>query len=104
MAIDGVDAIPPTAHEWCQANVEPAAAEADYVSVTALCAALALTVRVAYVDGAPLGDRGGHGVTWHEFDGPTLRASQPGDAPLSATNEEEILLLYRPGHYDLLHR
>jgi ubiquitin thioesterase protein OTUB1 len=98
-------AMPASAREYCQNNVEPVASEADHVSVTALCAALSLVVRVAYVDGgAPAAAE--HDaqplVTWHEFDGPTLREQTIDSSPIP-TNAPPIHLLYRPGHYDLLY-
>lgn len=90
MAVSSSDTLPSSAKEYVRACVEPSAAEADHVSITALCASLRLRVRVAYLDGA-VGE--GHGVTFHDF-------ALPSD---NNQGEAVITLLYRPGHYDLLY-
>jgi ubiquitin thioesterase protein OTUB1 len=77
--------------EYTIRNVDNPGAEAEHVSITALCAALGLRVKVAYLDGG----FGGELVTFHEF----------GDEPELPNSATPVLhLLYRPGHYDLLSR
>ena len=73
-------------------NVDNPNSEAEHVSISALCAALGLRARVAYLDGGFGGD---HSVTFHDF-------GEPPELPSSAT--PVLHLLYRPGHYDLLSR
>jgi len=74
---------------FCENFVEATGREADHVQMTALSRVLRLNVKVAYLDGRnPDGT-----VDFVDFeysvDGPT------GDA---------IVLLYRPGHYDILNK
>lgn len=66
------------------AEVERAAEDADQVQIIALCRALRVRVRIAYLDASP-GD----------MQLLTLPADD-GDEPIVAE------LLYRPGHYDIL--
>jgi len=71
---------------FCENFVEAVDREADHVQITALARALRVNVSVAYLDGhAPDGR-----VDFVDF------ANAPGEPPL--------VLLYRPGHYDILNR
>jgi len=84
--------IHPETHErmgvraFCANIVEPLGKEADHVEIQALCAALQLNVDVAYLNGGSE-----EGVV--DFI-PFRYASESESLPL--------VLLYRPGHYDLL--
>lgn len=84
--------IHPETHEpmgveaFCANIVEPLGKEADHVEMQALCAALQLNVDVAYLNGGSE-----EGVV--DFI-PFRYASESESLPL--------VLLYRPGHYDLL--
>lgn len=68
--------------QFCQNNVEPAAANADQLQITALTDSFQVGTRVVYLDGSP-----GH-LNHHDF--------PDGVEPV-------IHLLYRPGHYDLMY-
>ena len=68
--------------QFCQNQVEPPAANADQLQVTALVDSFKIGTRVVYLDG-----NGGQ-LNHHDFP----EGVQP-----------EIHLLYRPGHYDLLY-
>ncbi|KIK94176.1 hypothetical protein PAXRUDRAFT_828261 [Paxillus rubicundulus Ve08.2h10] len=71
--------------------VEPLGKEADDIQVTALVQALKFHVKIAYLDGrSPNGQ-----VNFHDF------GLDAGDAP---GNSEPPVLLYRPGHYDILQK
>ncbi|TFY55447.1 hypothetical protein EVG20_g9315 [Dentipellis fragilis] len=75
-----------TPREFCESFVEAVGKEADHVQVTALSRALKINVSVAYLDGH---SSDGH-VDFVEF--------------VNARDEKEppLVLLYRPGHYDIL--
>ncbi|KAA1466805.1 cysteine proteinase [Dentipellis sp. KUC8613] len=75
-----------TPREFCESFVEAVGKEADHVQVTALSRALKINVSVAYLDGH---SADGH-VDFVEF--------------VNARDEKEppLVLLYRPGHYDIL--
>ncbi|KAK3093572.1 hypothetical protein FSP39_017552 [Pinctada imbricata] len=69
--------------EFCNQEVEPMGKESDHIHIIALTNALGVPVRVEYMDRGE-GDQCNH----HDFpDG-----SKPG-----------VILLYRPGHYDILY-
>lgn len=82
--------------DFCNRCVDAVETEADHVAITALCAALRLRVRVAYLDGGAGGAAGGQLVTFHEFGEAPPAGGEAEAAPL-------VHLLYRPGHYDLLY-
>ncbi|THH09672.1 hypothetical protein EW145_g1856 [Phellinidium pouzarii] len=75
--------------EFCERYVEACGKEADHVQITALTKVLKLNVEVAYLDGHS--DDGS--VSFVEFQ----------NVPLD-DNENPLVLLYRPGHYDILEK
>ncbi|KII84082.1 hypothetical protein PLICRDRAFT_118324 [Plicaturopsis crispa FD-325 SS-3] len=70
--------------EFCESFVEAVGKEADHVQIIALSRALEINVHIAYLDGRDTNGR----VEFVEFN------NAPGADPL--------ILLYRPGHYDIL--
>jgi len=75
---------------YCRSNVEAFGRESEEIHIIALSKALRVQVQVVYLDGSL---QGGGEATVHEFNG--------------ADGEEvigRIVLLYRPGHYDILYR
>lgn len=75
-----------TVKEYCSQEVEPMYRESDHLHISALTAALGVSVRVQYMD------RGEGGVVnHHDFGG-----GGGGGAP-------RLHILYRPGHYDILY-
>ncbi|KAI0270606.1 cysteine proteinase [Gloeopeniophorella convolvens] len=74
--------------EFCEAFVEALGKEADHVQIAALSRALRVNVSIAYLDGR---SADGH----VEF----VRFHNAIDE-----NEPPLVLLYRPGHYDVLDR
>ncbi|GMK53497.1 hypothetical protein CspeluHIS016_0100830 [Cutaneotrichosporon spelunceum] len=80
---------PVTPEQFCREEVEPCGKEADHAQIMALAAALAVPIRVAYLDRSEVGT--GDVINWVEFGS---------DA---ATDESRALtLLYRPGHFDVV--
>ncbi|KAH9948479.1 cysteine proteinase [Amylocystis lapponica] len=75
--------------DFCESFVEAVGKEADHVQMTALTQALKVNINVAYLDGRPHGSHDGtvDFVTFHNTD---------------EENTEPVILLYRPGHYDIL--
>jgi len=68
---------------FCEHFVEAGGKEADHVQMTALCRALKLNIDVAYLDGR--------------------RSDSVDFVPIRSVDEgDPIVLLYRPGHYDIL--
>lgn len=68
---------------FCAQEVDPMYRESDHIHISALTAALGVSVRVEYMD------RGnGEEVNHHDF--------PEGSPPF-------MHLLYRPGHYDILY-
>jgi len=76
-----------TIKQFCDTEVEAVNVDADQLQITALCAALGVGARIAYVDAAP-------GDVCREVVFP-----EDGRAP--APGAPTIRLLYRPGHYDI---
>ncbi|KAG0707232.1 peptidase C65 Otubain-domain-containing protein [Suillus ampliporus] len=72
--------------EFCRQYVDPLGKEADHVQVAALCRALKLHIRIAYLDG-------------HSPDG---QAHFQDITPPDDGKNEPLILIYRPGHYDVL--
>lgn len=69
--------------DFCQRFVDPVGVEADHMQILALCRELKVNLHIAYLDG-----RKSDSVDFHKME-------EGGDrAPL--------VLLYRPGHYDIL--
>ncbi|TCD68017.1 hypothetical protein EIP91_011628 [Steccherinum ochraceum] len=81
---------PITAQTFCENFVEPCGKEADDVQITVLTKALNFNIQVAYLDG-----RSSDGtVNFVEFQ---IAPPAPGAPP-------PPVLLYRPGHYDILEK
>lgn len=84
---------------FCARRVEPMGCESDHVHIVALTDALGVGVRVEYLDrseeeGAAEGGGGGSGggnPNHHDF------------VPEGAGSPPSVVLLYRPGHYDILY-
>jgi len=74
--------------EFCESLVEVLGKEADHVQLTAITQALRVNVKIAYLDGRSQDGR----VEFVTFN----HAKDENDPPL--------MLLYRPGHYDILDR
>jgi ubiquitin thioesterase protein OTUB1 len=71
--------------------------ESDHVHIIALSDALGVPIRVVHLDGS-VGDGGKNvEVNFHDFVPPS-----PGDEDEKV--EPYVVLLYRPGHYDILYR
>ncbi|KAK3278428.1 hypothetical protein CYMTET_13632, partial [Cymbomonas tetramitiformis] len=79
---------------FCRCNVEPLGEEADHIHITALTDALNVAIRVVYLDGSAMAALGGatSDVNHHDFIPESLGDVVP-----------NIVLLYRPGHYDILY-
>ncbi|KAI5118472.1 hypothetical protein M0805_003733 [Coniferiporia weirii] len=75
--------------EFCERYVEACGKEADHVQITALTKALKLNVEVAYLDG-------------HSSDGSVSFVPFQNVPPNDFENQ--LALLYRPGHYDILEK
>lgn len=73
-------------NSFCTAEVEPMDRECEQVQIIALTEMLQIPVRIEYLDGRPLAD--GEHLTQLCF-------------PEGV--ESQIVLLYRPGHYDILY-
>ncbi|CAG8756667.1 1565_t:CDS:2, partial [Dentiscutata erythropus] len=79
--------------EYCSKYVEGMDKEADHIHVLVLTRALKVPVEIAYMSGSDALDQ----VNFHEFY-PEEETSK-GTLPL-----KPLVLLYRPGHYDILYR
>jgi ubiquitin thioesterase protein OTUB1 len=79
--------------QFCRSSVEPMGEESDHVHISALSDALGVPVRVVYLDQS--GDINEKPVTVNHHD--FIPADRPGVDPY-------VVLLYRPGHYDILYR
>ncbi|PAV86138.1 hypothetical protein WR25_24443 [Diploscapter pachys] len=73
--------------EFCAMEIESMWKEADHLAITGLVHALDLGVRIEYMDRSAAPNGG-----WHY------------DFPPDQKDPAKIVLLYRPGHYDLLFR
>lgn len=71
---------------FCQTEVEPIDKEADQIQIMALLTYLEVPIRIIYLDG-------------------NLANVQPTSMTIPEDTKEEvrIVLLYRPGHYDILY-
>ncbi|KAF1895279.1 hypothetical protein Lal_00043925 [Lupinus albus] len=89
-----------TVEQFCKSYVEPMGEESDHVHITALSDALGVPIRVVYLDRSSC-DTGGVSVNHHDF------MPVDGDLPNASGSSEKknpfIMLLYRPGHYDILY-
>ncbi|EIM84270.1 cysteine proteinase [Stereum hirsutum FP-91666 SS1] len=74
--------------EFCNTQVEATGKEADHVQVTALSRVLRINVRVAYLDGRNPDGK----VDFVEFI----------NNETDVFGSDPLVLLYRPGHYDIL--
>lgn len=86
-----------TVQQFCRTSVEPMGEESDHVHIIALSDALGVPVRIVYLDSS-VGD-GGKNVEVNSHD---FTPSQP---PVLEGEKATPLavLLYRPGHYDILY-
>ncbi|XP_024995451.1 ubiquitin thioesterase otubain-like isoform X1 [Cynara cardunculus var. scolymus] len=92
-----------TVEQFCKTSVEPMGEESDHVHITALSDALGVPIRVVYLDRSSC-DTGSVSVNHHDFIpglGDTSKASTSSSGP---EKDPFIVLLYRPGHYDILYR
>ncbi|KZV89468.1 cysteine proteinase [Exidia glandulosa HHB12029] len=78
--------------EFCESFVEAIGREADHVQITALARALKVNVRIAYLDGRGSGDA----VEFVEFQ------NRIDGLESDSSGSNAVVLLYRPGHYDIL--
>jgi len=74
--------------DFCESSVEAMGREADHVQMSALTRALKVNLRVAYLSGR--GDE--EKVDFVEMN----------NVPEGQNGMKEVVLLYRPGHYDIL--
>jgi len=74
--------------DFCSAFVESIGKEADHVQIQAITTLLRLNIKVAYLDG-----RGGDDVDFVKF---------YNGVGMGESGIRELVLLYRPGHYDIL--
>ncbi|KAL3700631.1 hypothetical protein R1sor_018653 [Riccia sorocarpa] len=79
--------------QFCKASVEPMGEESDHVHITALSDALGVPIRVVYLDRSVGADGKNTDVNHHDF------------VPTEGSNVDipPVVLLYRPGHYDILY-
>ncbi|TPX32603.1 hypothetical protein SmJEL517_g04329 [Synchytrium microbalum] len=72
-------------------QVEPMAVESDNIHIVAMSSALGVNIKVANLD---LAETSGGDINYHEF--------SPMD-PVDIPNQPEVVLMYRPGHYDVIY-
>jgi ubiquitin thioesterase protein OTUB1 len=85
---DPMDVIP-----FCEIWVEGTGKEADHPQITALSRVLGVSVHVAYLStGVPFADESTTTVDFVKFE------------PEGADTSDPIVLLFRPGHYDILEK
>jgi hypothetical protein len=77
-----------TPEQFCREEVEPCGKEADHSQIMALAAALAVPVRVAYLDRSEIST---DVINWVEF-----------GTAAAADESRPLTLLYRPGHFDVV--
>jgi ubiquitin thioesterase protein OTUB1 len=87
-----------TVDQFCKTSVEPMGEESDHVHITALSDALGVPIRVVYLDRSSC-DVGKTEVNHHDFIPSNCLLKEAG----SETIEPSVVLLYRPGHYDILY-
>ncbi|XP_024542242.1 ubiquitin thioesterase otubain-like isoform X1 [Selaginella moellendorffii] len=87
-----------TVDQFCKSSVEPMGEESDHVHIIALTDALGVPVRVVYLDRSICDNGKTTDVNHHDF--------IPGgaDAEEQRCENPHVVLLYRPGHYDILYR
>jgi ubiquitin thioesterase protein OTUB1 len=77
--------------DFCSAWVEPTGKEADQVMIQALARCLRQGIKICYLDGSSSTEEDG-GASFVEFE------YEEGEG----VGEDPLMLLYRPGHYDVL--
>lgn len=82
---------PLEASDFCSAWVEPLGKEADQVMIQALARCLRQGIKICYLDGSASTEQGG-GASFVDFE----------MAEGEGVGEDPLMLLYRPGHYDVL--
>ena len=89
--------------EFCNRCIDPMGEESDHVQLVALTNALKVPVRVIYLDGsASMQMAGAHATS---VDGLYADAHDFIPEGCSATSDDiQVHLLYRPGHYDILYK
>eukprot|EP00252_Welwitschia_mirabilis_P025812 TRINITY_DN8218_c0_g1_i1.p1 TRINITY_DN8218_c0_g1~~TRINITY_DN8218_c0_g1_i1.p1 ORF type:complete len:339 (+),score=69.16 TRINITY_DN8218_c0_g1_i1:110-1018(+) len=87
-----------TVDQFCKTSVEPMGEESDHVHVTALSDALGIPIRVIYLDRNPM-DPVKKEVCHHDFVPSNCLASESGIGSV----QPYVVLLYRPGHYDIVY-
>ncbi|RKP25827.1 peptidase C65 Otubain-domain-containing protein [Syncephalis pseudoplumigaleata] len=85
-----------TMEQYCAQHVEAFGRESEEIHIIALTKALKVQVQVVYLDNSTANDSR---VSVHTFDGQDETA--PSDAGEQGST---IVLLYRPGHYDILYK
>ena len=90
---------------FCARRVEPMGCESDHVHVVALTDALGVAVRVEYLDRSEEEDGGGSGGSGGGTGGGGSGGSPNHHdfVPEGASAPPRVVLLYRPGHYDILY-
>ncbi|RIA84769.1 peptidase C65 Otubain-domain-containing protein [Glomus cerebriforme] len=78
--------------QFCTNFVEVMDQEADHIHVIALTKALRVPVEIAYMSGSDAMEQ----VNFHEF--------YPDEEAKETVTLKPLVLLYRPGHYDILYR
>ncbi|GBG87360.1 hypothetical protein CBR_g45420 [Chara braunii] len=89
--------------QFCRCCVEPMGVESDHVHIIALSDALGVPVRVVYLDGSlSCGSDKSAEVSVHDF--VPKETSSGKKATADGTQAvPPVVLLYRPGHYDILY-
>eukprot|EP01018_Ginkgo_biloba_P017403 Gb_06605 [translate_table: standard] len=85
-----------TVEQFCKASVEPMGEESDHVHIIALSDALGVPIRVVYLDRSSC-DVGKTEVNHHDFIPSNCLTTD------AVTVKPFVVLLYRPGHYDILY-
>ena len=93
---------------FCSRRVEPMGCESDHVHIVALTDALGVAVRVEYLDRseeeeAGGGGSGGGGSGGGGSGGGGSSPNHHDFVPEGASAPPRVVLLYRPGHYDILY-
>ncbi|GLT86776.1 hypothetical protein SLE2022_048940 [Rubroshorea leprosula] len=89
--------------QFCKSSVEPMGEESDHVHITALSDALGVPIRVVYLDRSSCDSgTGSVSVNHHDFI-PTSVANPGAKSDSTEAIKPFIMLLYRPGHYDILY-
>lgn len=89
---------------FCARRVEPMGCESDHVHIVALTDALGVSVRVEYLDRSEEEEEGegGSGGNGGRGSG-TGNPNHHDFVPEGAAAPPRVVLLYRPGHYDILY-